>query len=116
MHGAAGAELLILRQKRTQAGSFDLGGDLATLQDPFIGFDGRWIPLGQLRRRKAIIIPGTHFRLVLRVTTPLRQGECRSRVCGNLWPGEQPAPVLPLAPIPALELPDIRFFRNAQYL
>ena len=32
-------------------------------------------------------------------------GESRSRVCGDLWPGEQPAPVLPLPPIPAFEMP-----------
>ncbi len=55
-------------------------------------------------------------RLVLQVTTRLRRGECRSRVCGDFWPGEKLAPVPPLAPIPAFELPAIRFFRNAEYL
>jgi hypothetical protein len=42
---------LLLAQSQTQAGSFDLGGDLATLQDPFIGFDGRGIPRQDLYRR-----------------------------------------------------------------
>jgi len=77
----------------------------------------------------AKIVRKRHNRRLLRAAVVLNQNKTDSGtendsirsdaalvILVTTRPGEQPTRVHPLAPIPALELPAIRFFRNAKYL